>query len=74
MVLVGKLKFEAVSFDSLNFRFEGPDSQVENSEILAQKRILNFAAETFEMTVVVTYMNFSINSAIEVVDVLVEVL
>ena len=41
---------------------------------LRLKKNLNFAAESFDMTVVVAYMNFGSDSVIEVVDKLIEVL
>ena len=74
MVAVENLNSEAVSFDSRNFDFESLDFEVGNWMIAAGKRNLNFAAESFDMTVVVGYINFGSDSAIEVVDNLVEVL
>ena len=74
MVAVENLKSEAVSFDFQSFDFESLDSEVGNWKIAAEKRKLNFAAESFDMAVVVAYMNFGSDSAIEVVDNLVEVL
>ena len=74
MVAVENLNSEAVSFDSQNFDFESFDIEVGNWKIAAEKRNLNFAAEIFDMTVVVAYMNFGSDSAIEVVDNLIEVL
>ena len=56
------------------FDFESIDSEVRNWKFAAEKRNLNFAAESFDMTVVVAYMNFGSDSAIEVVDNSVEVL
>ena len=73
MVAVQNLNFEAVSFDFQNFDFEILDSEVGNCKIAAEEKISNFAAETFDMTVVVAYMNFSSDSVIEVVDNLIEV-
>ena len=72
MVAVEKLNSEAVTFDSQNFDFESFDTEFENRKIAAEKN-LNFAAGKFDMTVVVAYMNFGSDSAIEVVDNLVEV-
>ena len=57
-----------------NFDFESFDSEVGNWKIAAEKRNLNFAAGSFDMTVVVAYMNFGSDSAIEVVGNSVEVL
>ena len=74
MVAVENLNSEAVSFDFRNFDFESFDSEVGNWKIAAEKMNLNFAAKNFDMTVVVAYMNFGSDSAIEVVDNLVEVL
>ena len=74
MVAVENLNSEAVSFDFQNFDFESLDSEIGNWKIAAEKMNLSFAAESFDMTVVVAYMNFGSDSAIEVVDSLVEVL
>ena len=74
MVAVENLNSETVSFDSQNFDFESFDSEVANWEIAAEKRTFNFAAESFDMTVVVGYKNFGSDSVIEVVDNSVEVL
>ena len=74
MVAVENLNSEAVSFDFQSFDFESLDSDVGNWKIAAEKSDLNFATESFDMTVVVAYMNFGSDSAIEVVDNLVEVL
>ena len=60
--------------DAASFVFESINSEVGNWKIAAQKRHLSFAAESFDMTVVVAYMNFGSDSAIEVVDNLVEVI
>ena len=73
-VAVENLNSEAVSFDSHNFDFESVDSEVGNWKIAAKKENLNFAAENFDMTVVMAYMNFGSDSAIEVVDKSIEVL
>ena len=73
MVSVEKLNTGAVSFDSQNFDFERFDSEVEKWKIAAERRNLIFVAEKFDMTVLVAYMNFSSDSAIEVVDNSVEV-
>ena len=62
-----------MSFDSQNFDFESFDFEVENW-ITAEKRNLNFLAGSFDMAVVVAYMTFGSDSAIEVVDNSVEVL
>ena len=75
MVAVESLKSEAVSFDFQSFVFENSDSEVGNWKIAAEKKkTLSFAAENFDMTVVVAYMNFGSVSAIEIVDSFVEVL
>ena len=74
MVAVENLNSEAVSFDFQSFDFENLFSEVGNWKIAAEKRKLNFAAESVDMTVVVAYMNFSSDSASEIVDNLVEVL
>ena len=74
MVAVDNLNSEAVSCDSEISDFESFDSEVGNWNIEAEKRNLNFAAKNFDKTVVVAYMNFGSNSAIEVFDNLVEVL
>ena len=74
MVAVENLNSEAVGFDFQKFDFESFDSEVGKWTIAAEKRNSNFAAESFDMTVVVAYMNFGSDSAIEVVDNLVEVL
>ena len=74
MVAVENLNSEAVSFDFQKFDLESLDSEVGNWKIAAEKRNLSFAAESFDMTVVVAYMNFGSDSAIEVVDNSVEVL
>ena len=73
MVAVENLISEAVSFDSQNFVFESFDSEVGNWKIAAEKRNLNFSAESFDLTVVVAYMNFDSDSAFEVVHNSVEV-
>ena len=72
MDAVENLNSEAVSFDFQNFDFGSFDSEVGNRMTAAERRNLNFAAES--ITVVVAYMNFGSDSAIEVVDNLVEVL
>ena len=74
MILVENLKHVAASFDFQSFDFESINSEVGNWKIAAQKRNLNFAAESFDMTVVVAFLNFGSDSAIEVVDNLVEVI
>ena len=74
MVAVENLNSEAVGFDFQNFDFESFDSEVGNLKIAAERRNLNFAAESFDMTVVVAFMNFGSDSAIEVVDNLIEFL
>ena len=74
MVAVANLNSEAVSFDFQKTEFESLDSEVGNQKIATEKRNLNFAAESFDMTVVVAYMNFGSDSAIEVFYNLVEVL
>ena len=74
MVAVGSLNSEAVIFDPQKFELESIDSEVKNWKIAAEKLNLNFAAESFDMTVVVAHMNFGSDSALEVVDNLVEVL
>ena len=73
MVAVEELITEAVSFDFQNFDFESFDSEVGNWKIAAGKKTLNFATVSFVMIVVVAYMNFGSDSAIEVVDNSVEV-
>ena len=72
MVVVENLNSEDVSFDSQKFDFESFDSEVGNWKIAAERRSLNFAAESFDMTVVVAYMHFGYDSAIEVVDISVD--
>ena len=72
MVAVENLNSEAVRFDFQNFDFESLNSDVGDWKIAADKRNLNFAGESFDMTVVVEYMNFGSVSAIEVFDNLVE--
>ena len=74
MVAVENLNSEAVSFSLENCDFQSLDSEVGNRKTATEKKNLNFAAESFDMTVVVTYMNFGSDSAIQVVDNLVEVL
>ena len=74
MVSIEKLNCEAVSFDSWNFDFEKFGFEVESWKNAAEKRILNNAAKTFHLAVVVAYTNFSSDSAIEVGDNSVEVL
>ena len=74
MVAVENLNSEAVSFVFQNFDFEYFDSEVRNWMNEAGKKILKFAAENFDMTVVVAYMNFGSDSANEVVDNLLQVL
>ena len=74
MVAVENLNSETVSFDSEKFDFESFDSEVENWKIAAERRNFNIAAESFDMTVVVAYMKFGSDSAIEVLDKLVKVL
>ena len=74
MVAIGKLNSEAVSFDFQNLDFESFDSEVGNWKIAAARRSSSFAAESFDMTVAVAYRNFGHDSAIEVVDNLVELL
>ena len=74
MVAVEKLNSEAVSSDFQDLDFESFDSEVGNWMTAVEKRNLNFAAESFDMIVVVAYMNFGSDSAIEVFDNLVEVL
>ena len=74
MVAVENLNSGAVNFDSQKFDFESLNSEVGNWKIAAEKRNLNFAAEKFDMTGVVAYMNFGSDSGIEVVDNSVEVL
>ena len=69
MDAVENLNSEAVSFDFQNF--ESFDSEVGNWMTAAEKRNLNFAAESLDITVVVAYMHFGSDSAIEVVDKLV---
>ena len=53
MAAVENLNSEAVSFDFQKFDFESFDSLVENLKIAAERRNLNFAAESFDMIVVV---------------------
>ena len=74
MVAVENLNSQAVSFVFPNFDFESFDSEVGNWKNAAEKRKINFAAASFDMTAVVTYMNFGSDSSIEGVDILVEVL
>ena len=74
MVAVENLNSEAVEFDFHNFDFESFVSEVGKLTIAAEKKNLSFAAERFDMTVVVAYMDFGSDSAIEVFDNLVEVL
>ena len=74
MVSVKNLNSQAASFDCQKFDFESFDSEVGNWKIAAERRNLKFAAESFAMTVVVAYMNFGSDFAIEVVDNSVEVL
>ena len=73
MVSVEILNSAAVSFDSQNFDFESFDFEVENWKIAVETRNLKFVAEKFDMTIVVAYMNFGSDSAIEVVDNSVEI-
>ena len=74
MVAVDNLNFEAVSFEFRNFDFENFDSEVGRWTIAAEKRNLNFAGESFDMIIVVAFMDFGSDSAIEVVNNSVEVL
>ena len=74
MVAIENLISEAVSFDFQNFDFESFDSEVGKWTIAAEKKNLSFGAESFDMTVVVVYMNFGSDSAIDVFDNLDEVL
>ena len=73
MVAVKNLNSETESFDFRKSDFENFDSEVGNWTIAAEKNNFNFAAKNFDMTVVVAYMNFGSDSAIEVFDNLVEV-
>ena len=73
MVVVENFNSEAVSFDFQKFDVESFDSEVKNWMTAAEKRNLSFAAKNIVKTVVVAYMNFGSDSAIEVVDKLVEV-
>ena len=74
MVTVEKLKPAAVSFDLQNSDFESFDCEFGIWKIAAEKWNLNLAGESFDMTVVVAYTNVGSDSAIEVVENLVEVL
>ena len=74
MVAVENLNSEAVGFDFQNFYFESFDCGVGNWMTAAEKRNLSFAAKNVDITVVVAYMNLGSDSAIEVVDKMVEVL
>ena len=74
MLAVENLDSEAVSFDFQKFEFESCNSEVGKWTIAAEKRNLNFAAESFDMTVVVAYLNFGSDFAIEVVNISAEVL
>ena len=73
MVRVENLNSEGGSFHFQKLDFESFDSEVGKWMTAAEKK-LNFAAESFDMIVVVAYMNFGSDSAIEVVDNLVGVL
>ena len=74
MVAVENLNFEAVSFDYQIFDFHSLDPEVGNRKIAVDKKNLNSAAESVDMTVVVAYTNFADAFATEVVDNSVEVL
>ena len=74
MVAVQNLISEAVSFDFQNFVSEIFDSEAGKRKIAAEKKGLNFAAGSFDVAVVLAYMNFGSDSAIEGVDNSVEVL
>ena len=75
MVAVETLHSEAVRFESQIFDSDSFESEVGNWKIGAEKRSLNSAAENFDMTVVVVgYMNFVSDSAIEGVHNSIEVL
>ena len=64
-----------MSFDYQSFVSQSFDCEVGNWKVAAEKKkSLNFAAGSFDMTVVVAYMNFGSDSANEVVDNSVEVL
>ena len=73
MVAVENLNSEAVSFDSQSFGFESLHSEVGNGKIAAEKKNLNFAAESFDMIVIVAYMKSGSGFVLEVVGNLVEV-
>ena len=63
-----------MSFDFQIFDFESFESEDGNWMTAAEKRNLSFAAKSVDITVVVVYINFGSDSAIEVFDNLVEVL
>ena len=65
MVAVENLSSEAVSFDFQIFDLKVLIVRLETRRLRLKKN-LNFAAKNFVMTVIVVYMNFGSDSAIEI--------